>query len=97
MRTLPFDVSVCSWACFTYFLNRRMSSPSQSTAEVPQMMMAQSVALRGSTLKNCPPNSTMRIWPMSIIRAMSSKPPQPLRCRAERPVANARALNMFQN
>ena len=78
-------------------MRRRNSSPIHSTIEVPAMMIAQSSGLMGVTLNILPPTVTINTCPTSMITAISPKPLQPLKWNAERPVLNARALNIFQN
>ena len=59
--------------------------------------MHQSVNGNGMTPKKRPPSCTIAIWPAKIIAATDVNPRQPLRLKAELPVANALTLNMFQN
>lgn len=88
----------CKRVVFFYFLfRRRMSSPIQSTMEVPHIMIVQSEMLSGVTLKNWPPTETMQIWPKKMAIAIKINPLHPLKWKAERPVSNERVLNMFQN
>lgn len=61
------------------------------------MMMSHVVSGNGSTLKNIPPKLTINTWPTKMMAAISRNPRQPRRWSADRPVAKARALNMFQN
>ena len=61
------------------------------------MITIQSVSGSGTTLKNAPPTVTINIWPKNISAAMKRNSPHPLKWSAERRVAYALALNMFQN
>ena len=89
--------SVRLYLNYYFFLKSRNNSPNQSTKEVDPMMISQSVMRSGVTLKNSPPQETMKIWPSRITNAMSTNPPQFLKWKADLPVSKARALNIFQN
>lgn len=79
------------------FLQTRYNSPIIITGDVERIIIAQSIALRGVTLKNLPQKFTINICPNAITVAIIKNPLQSLKWNAERFVAKARALNMFQN
>ena len=83
--------------CLFRLLKRRNNSPIHRTTEVEVTMINQSERLRGETLNILPPHCTMIICPTNINKAITPKPLQPFKWKALRPVAKARALNMFQN
>ena len=69
-----------------------------NTIEVDKMSCHQSSMLKGVTPNISPPKVTMRICPTAMRRPTPINPVHfPIAANADVPVANALALNMFQN
>ena len=86
------------WALEPIFANNRTISPTITTADVASVSCHQSFMLNGVTLNISPPKLTMSICP-TIISSPTKINPRHFQIHenADVPVANALALNMFQN
>lgn len=80
------------------FFIARTISPIQSTGEVAARMIPQSAQRSGTTLNISPPTVTISHWPANMTNAINRNPPdRPSPAKADLPLINALALNMFQN